>query len=102
MDKAFFMNFLAGLVDQGWKTAIGPAVTVMITATANKLMIAYIPRFLQIPLAGIMSAFAAGLAGGDIAQAAAAGSLVQGAISMNAETFLASAPVPKVDVPKVP
>ena len=92
MDKTFFLNFLAELVNTWWKTAIGPAVTVMVTATANKLVTAYIPRFLQVPLAGIVSAFAAGLAGGDPAQAAAAGSLVQGAISLNAKTFLASAP----------
>jgi hypothetical protein len=78
-----------------WATA-GPALVVMLTATANNLSKLYIPRALQIPLAGVLSALAAGITGDPNAAIVglASGTAVQAALSMNPKTFLASAKEP--------
>ena len=84
------IEFMTMILPALWATA-GPAVVVMLTATANNLAKLYIPRAIQIPLAGIVGAFAAGLTGGADAAAigAASGVAVQSALSMNPTTFLA-------------
>lgn len=86
-----FVNLLLPML---WATA-GPAFVVMLTATANNLAKLYIPRAIQIPLAGILGAVVAGLTGADQAKDAvigfADGIAVQAALSMNPSMFLASA-----------
>ena len=81
-----------------WATA-GPAFVVMLTATANNLAKLYIPRGIQIPLAGILGAVVAGLTGDGSASSAAIGLAdglaVQSALSMNPAKFLASAKIIK-------
>ena len=88
-----FVNLLLPVL---WATA-GPAFVVMITATANNLAKLYIPRAIQIPLAGILGAVVAGLTGDENVSAAtvglASGLSVQSALSMNPSKFLASAKV---------
>lgn len=88
------INFVNLLLPALWATA-GPALVVMLTATANNLAKLYIPRAIQIPLAGILGAIAAGLTGEESSSAAAVGLAdglaVQAALSMSPEKFLASA-----------
>lgn len=88
---AKILEFVNMILPALWATA-GPALVVMLTATANNLAKLYIPRALQIPLAGILGAFVAGLTG-DSASAASvgltSGLAVQSALSMNPNTFLA-------------
>lgn len=88
------MEFVALVIPALWATA-GPALVVMITATANNLAKLYIPRAIQIPLAGILGAIVAGLTADEQASAAAVGLAdglaVQAALSMNPAKFLASA-----------
>ena len=79
-----------------WSTA-GPALVVMLTATANNLAKLYIPRAIQIPLAGVLGAIVAGLTGdGESMNATAVGLAnglaVQSALSMPANKFLAGPP----------
>lgn len=73
-----------------WATA-GPGLVVMLTATANNLAKLYIPRGIQIPLAGILGAVVAGITGDANAAAigGASGLAVQSALSMSPDTFLA-------------
>ena len=78
-----------------WSTA-GPALVVMLTATANNLAKLYIPRAIQIVLSGMLGAIVAGLTGdGESVNAAAVGLAnglaVQSALSMSPSKFLASA-----------
>ena len=84
------LNFINLILPMLW-TVSGPAFVVMVTATANNLAKLYIPRAIQIPLAGIIGAVAAGLSGVDPAGGAAAGAGVQAALSMDSKRFLASA-----------
>lgn len=90
------MEFVDMILPALWAMG-GPALVVMITATANNLAKLYIPRAIQIPLAGILGAIVAGLTG-DSASAAAVGLAdgiaVQSALSMNPQKFLASAKTP--------
>jgi len=76
-----------------WASA-GPALVVMLTATANNLAKLYIPRAIQIPLAAVLGALAAGLTGDANAAAigGASGLAVQSALSMPPDKFLAGAP----------
>lgn len=78
-----------------WSTA-GPTLVVMLTATANNLAKLYIPRGIQIPLAGLLGAVVAGLTGdgsvNTVAVGLASGLSVQSALSMPSAKFLASAP----------
>jgi hypothetical protein len=89
-----FVNLLLPVL---WATA-GPAFVVMVTATANNLAKLYIPRAIQIPLAGILGAIVAGLTGDEQVNAAAVGLAdglaVQAALSMSPGKFLASAKAP--------
>lgn len=91
------MNFINLLLPALWATA-GPALVVMVTATANNLAKLYIPRAIQIPLAGILGAVVAGLTGDGSTGAAAVGLAdglaVQSALSMSPAKFLASAKQP--------
>lgn len=77
-----------------WATA-GPAFVVMLTATANNLAKLYIPRGIQIPLAGVLGAVVAGLTGDHSVHATAVGLAdglaVQSALAMSPSKFLASA-----------
>lgn len=86
-----FVNLLLPAV---WAMS-GPALVVMVTATANNLAKLYIPRAIQIPLAGILGAIVAGLTGDGTTQASAIGLAdglaVQAALSMSPSKFLASA-----------
>lgn len=89
------VEFINLILPALWATA-GPALVVMITATANNLAKLYIPRGIQIPLAGVLGAVVAGLTGdGETANAAAVGLAdgvaLQAALSMNPQKFLASA-----------
>ena len=72
--------------------AAGPGLVVMLTATANNLAKLYIPRAIQIPLAGVLGAVVAGLTGdaSTAAIGAAGGLTVQAALSMDPKAFLAS------------
>lgn len=91
------LEILNMLLPMLWATA-GPAFVVMLTATANNLAKLYIPRAIQIPLAGILGALAAGLTGDGSVNATvvglADGIAVQSALSMNPNKFLAGAKVP--------
>lgn len=73
----------------------GPALVVMITATANNLAKLYIPRGIQIPLAGVLGAVVAGMTGdGQVSAAAvglADGVALQAALSLSPDKFLAGA-----------
>lgn len=93
---AKILEFVNMILPALWAMS-GPALVVMVTATANNLAKLYIPRAIQIPLAGILGAVVAGLTG-DSASAAAVGLAdglaVQAALSMNPEKFLASAKAP--------
>lgn len=87
-----FVNMILPVL---WATA-GPALVVMLTATANNLTKLYIPRAIQIPLAGILGAVVAGLTGDQGSAAVmglASGTAVQAALSMSPDKFLAGAPV---------
>lgn len=78
--------------------AVGPTLTVAITAFVNQVIGAYVPRAIQIPLAGMISAVLAGLTGDGSHTAAAGfaeGAMLQSALSMNAKKFLSSAPETK-------
>jgi len=86
------MNFINLVLPALW-TVSGPAFVVMLTATSNNLAKLYIPRAIQIPLAGIIGAIAAGLSGVDPVTGAAAGAGVQSALSMPPDKFLAGPPV---------
>lgn len=76
-----------------WATA-GPGLVVTITKLSNSLFRLYVPRALQIPLAGILGALVAGLTGDESAQAVstglANGLAVQSALSADPKMFLAS------------
>lgn len=87
---AKILEFMNMILPALWATA-GPAVVVMLTATANNLAKLYIPRAIQIPLAGVIGAIVAGLTGDANAAAmgGAGGLAVQSALSMNPDTFLA-------------
>lgn len=87
------LDFVNMILPVLWATA-GPSLVVMLTATSNNLAKLYIPRAIQIPLAGALGALAAGITGGADAAAigGASGLAVQSALSMNPGTFLASAP----------
>jgi hypothetical protein len=78
-----------------WSVA-GPTFVVMLTATSNNLAKLYIPRAIQIPLAGVLGAVVAGLTGDEsvntVAVGLANGLAVQSALSMDPRAFLASAP----------
>ena len=89
---AQLLNFINIILPVLW-TVSGPAFVVMLTATANNLAKLYIPRAIQIPLAGIIGAIAAGLSGVDPVVGATAGAGVQSALSLPPDKFLASAPV---------
>jgi hypothetical protein len=89
-----FVNLLLPVL---WATA-GPAFVVMLTATANNLVKLYIPRALQIPLAGIVSAIAAGISGTDPVTGLEVGAALQGAMSLSPTKFLASAKTAVVPV----
>ncbi len=97
------LNFVNMILPALWATA-GPSLVVMLTATANNLAKLYIPRAIQIPLAGILGAIAAGLTGDANAAAigGASGLAVQAALSMHPDKFLAGAPPAKVAVVTVP
>ena len=86
-----FVNMLLPAI---WAVS-GPALVVMITATANNLAKLYIPRGIQIPLAGVLGAVVAGMTGDGQASAAAVGLAdgvaLQAALSMNPDKFLAGA-----------
>lgn len=91
MDKQEILNFVLGAIPALW-VAIGPALTVMLTGFFNSAVKAHVPRELQIPLAGILSAVAAVFAGGDagaVGTSAALGSAIQSAFSTNPNTVLA-------------
>lgn len=92
MDKAAVLGYILNIVDHLWQTTIGPAATVAVTAFVNKYVKGYIPRELQIPLAGIFGALSAGFLGADPAVAGAGGLAVQAALSLKPEVALASAP----------
>lgn len=86
-------TILNALLPALWATA-GPAFVVMLTATANNLAKLYIPRAIQIPLAGILGAVVAGLTADPSVHATtvglADGLAVQAALSMSPAKFLAS------------
>ncbi len=88
------IEFINLILPALWATA-GPALVVMITATANNLAKLYIPRGIQIPLAGVLGAVVAGMTGDESVNAAAVGLAdgvaLQAALSMNPAKFLASA-----------
>lgn len=73
----------------------GSALVIMLTATANNLAKLYIPRGIQIPLAGVLGAIVAGLTGDGEHSAAvvgmADGVALQAALSLNPDKFLAGA-----------
>ena len=95
MDKTAVLGFILTLIDQAWQTTIGPAATVALTALINKYVKGYVPRELQIPLAGIFGALGAGFLGADPATAGAGGMAVQAALSIKPDVVLASAPLAK-------
>lgn len=88
---AKILEFVNMVLPVLWATA-GPGLVVMLTATANNLAKLYIPRAIQIPLAGILGGLAAGLTGDASAATvgAASGVVVQSALSMDPKSFLAS------------
>ena len=92
--RSTIMEFVNLLLPVLWATA-GPAFVVMLTATSNNLAKLYIPRAIQIPLAGILGAVVAGLTGdqnvNSVAVGLADGLAVQAALSMSPSKFLASA-----------
>jgi len=92
MDKV--MEIVNLLLPALWSTA-GPMIVVSLTALVNKFAKAYVPRALQIPLAGVFGAIVAGLTGDGSAQVAAVGLAnglaVQSALSVNPKSALASA-----------
>lgn len=91
---AKIMEFVTLLLPALWAMS-GPALVVMITATANNLAKLYIPRAIQIPLAGVLGAIVAGLTADASVNATAVGLAdglaVQAALSMSPSKFLASA-----------
>lgn len=90
---AKILEFITMILPALWATG-GPALVVMLTATANNLAKLYIPRALQIPLAGVLGAIIAGITGDTqaIGVGLASGVAVQSALSMHPDTFLAGAP----------
>lgn len=88
---AKILEFVNMILPAIWATA-GPGFVIMLTATANNLAKLYIPRAIQIPLAGILGAVVAGLTGDASAAAmgGASGLAVQSALSMDPKGFLAS------------
>ena len=94
MDKAAVLGFIVNIIDHLWQTTLGPAATVIITGAVNKYVKGFVPRELQIPLAGVFGALAAGFLGADPATAGAGGAVVQAALSIKPEVALASAPLP--------
>ena len=85
---AKILEFANMILPAIWATA-GPALVVMLTATANNLAKLYIPRAIQIPLAGVLGAVAAGLAGAPVEEGFVAGAGIQAALSMSPDKFLA-------------
>ena len=84
------LSFLLSMVPAMW-AIVGPTAVIAVTGVFNTVIKKYIPREVQIPLAGLFSAIAATLSGGDPVTAAAGGTMIQGALSMNGNTFLAGA-----------
>jgi hypothetical protein len=89
MDKGTIINWILGAIPALWVMA-GPAATVMVTGFFNTVVKAYVPREIQIPLAGLLSAAASSLAGSEIpiGTEIAIGSAIQGALSMSPNMFL--------------
>ena len=90
--KSTIMHYVLGAV-QGLWGIFGATLTVMITSMFNTVVKAYVPREVQIPLAGILSAILATLGGGDPTTAMVMGSSTQTALSLSPPKFLASAPL---------
>ena len=92
---AKILEFVNMILPALWAMS-GPAVVIAITGMANKLANLYIPRAIQIPLAAVISAFAAGLTGtpDNALVGLEAGAIAQGALSLNPQKFLASAKEP--------
>ena len=92
---AKILEFVNMMLPALWAMS-GPALVVMVTATANNLAKLYIPRAIQIPLAGILGAVVAGITAGDGSVNATTvglmdGLAVQAALSMSPSKFLAGA-----------
>ena len=90
MDKVAVISFLLHVLDQSWQTTLGPMAVYGVTWVVNKWK-GYVPRELQIPLAGIFAAVASALGGGDPAVGLATGSLMQAAFSTDPKAVKASA-----------
>jgi hypothetical protein len=87
MDKQTILAFALSAV-QGLWGVFGATAMVSVTAFFNTVVKSYIPREIQIPLAGVLSAVLASLAGADPGTAIVEGSAIQAALSMNPNTFL--------------
>lgn len=84
------LEMLSTILPLVW-AASGSAVVIYVTGLANKIRV-YIPRGVQIPLAGILSAIAAGIVDPDaMGQGAALGAALQGALSIPPDVARASA-----------
>lgn len=86
--------FALSLVDKLWQTTIGPMAMIAITKFFNTYVKAYIPRELQVPLAGLLGGIATLLLGGDPTIGAAGGAALQIALAVPPDHALASAKAP--------
>ena len=100
MDKAAFLNLIVNVLIPAVWASSGTLITTAVTAWINAIIKTYVPRAVQIPLAGILGSLVTGMTapqmGIDPGLAAgiglAAGTLGQVALSLDPKTWLASAP----------
>lgn len=89
--KALLDMAIKSLVPALW-VAIGPGFVVVVTAAVNKFAQAYVPREIQVVLAGLITATLAGLTGGDPAAGMVQGVSAQTLAATHPDTLLTSAP----------
>ena len=99
MDKQAFLNLIVNvLIPTLWGSS-GAAITSVITAWSNAVIKRYVPREVQIPLAGILGAIAGSIIGPEMSVdwglgagiGGASSTLIRSALSVDPRTFLASA-----------
>ena len=99
MDKQAFLNLVVNVLIPAVWASSGPLITTAVTAWINSIIGTYVPRSVQVVLAGIMGSLVTGITapqmGIDPGLAAGigftAGTLGQTAISLDPKTWLASA-----------
>ena len=100
MDLHTMGNMVLNMILPAVWATVGPVATMAITAFVNTVVVAYVPRPVQLMLASVISAITAGLTGSvegidpniAVGIGASEGLGVQAALMMNPKKFLASAP----------